>query len=247
MNKKIILTLILLILIIVTAYEKNGSLIKDTDFLTGSELITLVEATMRQEPKEKDEIRIIKVEIVASFEEAGKQIVLANIYQMGFIAKDGIFLSSSGAMFPVEIRYEKKNEIPAEPLIIYSSDGSEFLSSVKKMSRNNENWYKRLLESQNSYHRIYNDIIQRLREETHRKNMKGYVHDKDKIPNYNENVLFFENMQNEPKGNIAVVKKSQYYKAKDEIGKVNWPHYKGLLFNKATGIAVESIFDEFPE
>ena len=75
----------------------------------------------------------------------------------------------------------------------------------------------------------------------------GYIHTKDEIPNYTEDIIFLEALKNEPKGNIAVVKEEAYFKAKNEIGKVNWPHYEGILFNEATGIAVEAIFDEFPK
>ena len=184
---------------------------------------------------------------MASFEDETKQIVLANIYQMGFIPEEGRFISSSGAMFPVEIQYEIDDKKLVNPLVIYPLDGSEFSSSLKKMSRNNIKWYKQLMESQNSYHRIYNDMIQKLKKEIVENNLDGYIHTKDEIPNYTEDIIFLEALKNEPKGNIAVVKEEAYFKAKNEIGKVNWPHYEGILFNEATGIAVEAIFDEFPK
>ena len=137
------------------------------------DLINLVEETMKQEPREENEIQITKAEIVASFEEETKQIILANIYQMSFIPEEGSFLSSSGAMFPVEIQYEIDDKKLVNPLVIYPLDGSEFSSSLKKMSRNNIKWYNQLMESQNAYHRIYNDMIQKLKKEIVENNLDG--------------------------------------------------------------------------
>lgn len=233
-------------LLVFTGCTENKP-VEEIDYLTEAQLINLVEETMKQEPREENEIQITKAEIVASFEDETKQIVLANIYQMGFIPEEGRFISSSGAMFPVEIQYEIDDKKLVNPLVIYPLDGSEFSSSLKKMSRNNIKWYKQLMESQNSYHRIYNDMIQKLKKEIVENNLDGYIHTKDEIPNYTEDVIFLEELKNEPKSNIGIVKEEAYFRAKNQIGKVNWPHYEGILFNEATGIVVESIFDEFPK
>lgn len=241
-----ILAILIFGLLVFTGCTENKP-VEEIDYLTEAQLINLVEETMKQEPREENEIQITKAEIVASFEEETKQIVLANIYQMSFIPEEGSFLSSSGAMFPVEIQYEIDDRKLVNPLVIYPLNGSEFSSSLKKMSRNNIKWYNQLMESQNAYHRIYNDMIQKLKKEIVENNLDGYIHTKDEIPNYTEDIIFLEALKNEPKGNIAVVKEEAYFKAKNEIGKVNWPHYEGILFNEATGIAVEAIFDEFPK
>lgn len=211
------------------------------------ELVEFIEETMKETPKEENEIQIIKADIVATFEENDDQVVLANIYELGFIPKDGVFTSSSGAMFPVEIHYAIVEDGFTKTSVIYTMDGSEFSSSVKKMSRNNTEWYNELMESQNSYHQIYNPIIEKLKSHIDKHGMKDYIHNINQIPEYEKDVIHLKNLENEPKGNIAVVKRTDYYAAKEEIGIENWPHYKGILFNEATGICVESIFDEFPE
>ena len=245
-NRILIVYLLFISISILTGCCINQT-VNETELTYGDDLINLVEETMKQEPREENEIQITKAEIVASFEDETKQIVLANIYQMGFIPEEGRFISSSGAMFPVEIQYEIDDRKLVNPLVIYPLNGSEFSSSLKKMSRNNIKWYNQLMESQNAYHRIYNDMIQKLKKEIVENNLDGYIHTKDEIPNYTEDIIFLEALKNEPKGNIAVVKEEAYFKAKNEIGKVNWPHYEGILFNEATGIAVEAIFDEFPK
>ena len=47
--------------------------------------------------------------------------------------------------------------------------------------------------------------------------------------------------------NLVEETMKQEPREENKIGKVNWPHYEGILFNEATGIVVESIFDEFPK
>ncbi len=249
MNKKILLHFITMICMsaMLTGCTIAGEIDEPADPSAELEWVGIVEATMKNEPADPKEIPIIKAEIVALFEEDEKQIVLANIYQLGFIPQDGIFLSGSGGMVPVELRYELEDGKPVDPTIIYPIDGEGFLESLREMSRGNEQWYSKLLESQSSHRRIYNEMILKLKDEVEKNDLEGYVHTIDTIPGYTENVLIFEDPKNEPTGNIAVVREEDYLKAKNEIGKVNWPHYEGILFNEATGLAMLEIFDDFPQ
>ena len=247
--KKIFIIVVTCIFTIITLTSCSKKSQSDTDIVlpTDETLVDFIEETMKEEPREPNEIQIIKAEIVAVFKENDYQVVLANIYKLWFIPRDTLFESSSGAMFPVEIHYKIVEGSFLNTDIVYTMDGSGFSDSVKKMSRNNMNWYNKLMRSQNSYHRIYNPMIEKLKSHIQASDMKNYIHEVNNIPGYKVDVFFFEDLKNEPKGNVAVVKKEEYYEAKEQIGKENWPHYKGVLFNKATGIAIDSVFDEFPK
>ena len=93
-NRILIVYLLFISISILTGCYINQT-VNETEFAYGGDVVNLVEETMKQEPREENEIQITKAEIVASFEEEKKQIVLANIYQMGFIPEEGSFLSSS--------------------------------------------------------------------------------------------------------------------------------------------------------
>ena len=236
----------LIVLILFTGVSAAYFLKEDISntFPSEKELTELVEHTMSDYPS--DEIQITNAEIVASFKENNRHVVLANIYQMGFIPKEGIFELGSGAMFPVEIHFtEDENSLEMSD-IIYPLDGSEFSNSIQKMSRNNVLWYKALMDSQNSYHKVYNSIILKLKNHLDENEISGYNHLIDQIPGYESNIVLLRNLKNEPDGNIGITKRYVYDNAKKEIGKVNWPHYKGIMYNEATGIVIETIFDEFP-
>ena len=215
------------------------------DFPGEDELSLLIEKALLED-ESLEEINIVKSEIIASFMEGDNYIVLANIYKLGFIPREGIFEISSGLTSPMEIHLQEIDGSFQVNNTIYPMDGSEFTKSVKKMSRDNKIWYNKLLQSQNSYDKVYNHMLLKLEKDLLEREISGYTHHISMVPAYSEDVILLKDLKNIPSGNVGIAREDEYYRAKDQIGIVNWPHYRGVLYNIETGISIERFFDEFP-
>lgn len=203
-------------------------------------------------PKENNPVLVYSVNLVDRFYEDMNLILLANVLNDNYSFKDGIFTSESGFAMPMEIRYsftQDKNKLQDSEYelseIILAKDGSLFADSLKEMSRGNQEIYNKLMDSQNSFAKNYDRLMRRLAYLADKEGLENFSHDIEKIPGYEEDVIYIESGPNHIAGTVEIAKKADYEKAKKNENNENWPHCDGVLYHKETGIAVKSIVDYF--
>lgn len=202
--------------------------------------------------KENNPIGVYAITLVDRFYENGNLIILANVFNENFSYANGIFDGESGFAMPIEYRYnfvndkeDLKNSKYEFGEIILAEDGAEFGPSVKEMSRGNEETYKKLMDSQNSYANNYNYMMNRLSYLAKEEGLENFSHKIEEIPGYENDVIYIESRPNHIEGTVEIAKSDEYEKAKKNEEGANWPHCEGVVYHKETGIAVKTYIDYF--
>lgn len=113
------------------------------------------------------------------------------------------------------------------------------------MARNDEELAQKLLDSQVSHNEIHDRVMAELSYKAEIAGLKNFEHTLQNVPGYENDVVYIENDPNQPENTVEIAKKKDYEKAKATVGKVNWPYCYGILYDRKTGISVNSIVDYF--
>lgn len=195
--------------------------------------------------KNPGDYQIYYTHLVKDFFEDGKLIFLAIVTNENYSYKNGIFNSESGYTTPVEIRYvldDDKNFVFDEK--IEAMDGAGYGPSIQKMARGDDDISGKLMFSdrrKDHYDRLMEELFYKAQES----GLRDFSHKLEEIPGYEKDVVYIENGPNHIPGTIEIAKKKDYEKAKEKVGKENWPHCDGILYHEKTGIAVKWTVDYF--
>lgn len=195
--------------------------------------------------KNPGDYQIYYTHLVKDFFEDGKLIFLATVVNQNYSYKNGIFDLESGYTVPMEIRYvldKDKNFVFDER--IEAQDGAGYGPSVKKMARGDDAISDKLMfagEVKENYDSLMEELFYLAQE----KGLKDFTHKLEEIPGYEKDVVYIEKGPNHIPGTIEIAKKKDYEEAKEKVGKENWTYCEGVVYHKATGIAVKGIIDYF--
>lgn len=222
-------------------------IIESKENLRDKALSLLISNKMREIEKLKNpgEYETYYTYLVKDFFEDGKLIFLASIKNSNFSFKDGIFKEESGYTTPVEIRYVlDNNKNFAFDEKIEAMDGAGYGPSIKKMARNDNDIYDKLMFSdrrKDQYDKLMEDLLYVAQE----KGLGSYTYKLEDIPGYEKDVVYIEKGPNHIPGTIEIAKKKEYEEAKNSVGKVNWSYCEGVVYHEKTGIAVKTVIDYF--
>lgn len=189
--------------------------------------------------------KVYYTHLVKDFFEDGKLIFLATVVNQNYSYKNGIFDQESGYTVPMEIRYvldQDKNFVFDER--IEAQDGAGYGPSIKKMARGDDAISGKLMfagEVKENYDSLMEELLNKAQES----GLKDFTHKLEEIPGYEKDVVYIENGPNHIPGTIEIAKKKDYENAKKNVGKENWTYCEGVVYHKATGIAVKGIIDYF--
>lgn len=195
--------------------------------------------------KNPSDYQIYYTHLVKDFFEDGKLIFLATVVNQNYSYKNGIFDLESGYTVPMEIRYvldQDKNFVFDER--IEAQDGAGYGPSVKKMARGDDAISDKLMfagEVKENYDSLMEELFYLAQES----GLKDFTHKLEEIPGYEKDVVYIEKGPNHIPGTIEIAKKKDYEEAKEKVGKENWTYCEGVVYHKATGIAVKGIIDYF--
>ena len=195
--------------------------------------------------KNPGDYQIYYTHLVKDFFEDGKLIFLAIVTNENYSYKNGIFNDESGYTTPVEIRYVldgDKNFVFDEK--IEAMDGAGYGPSIEKMARGDDDISGKLMFSdrrKEHYDRLMEELFYKAQES----GLKDFTHKLEEIPGYEKDVVYIEKGPNHYPGTIEIAKKKDYEEAKKKVGTENLPHCDGVVYHKATGIAVKGIIDYF--
>ncbi|MDU5806679.1 MAG: hypothetical protein E6Z55_04310 [Peptoniphilus harei] len=195
--------------------------------------------------KNPGDYQIYYTHLVKDFFEDGKLIFLAIVTNENYSYKNGIFNSESGYTTPMEIQYvldQDKNFVFDER--IEAMDGAGYGPSIQKMARNDEDIYGELMFSDRRKDH-YDKLMEELFYKAQEKGLKDFSHKLEEVPGYEDDVVYIEKGPNHIPGTIEIAKKKDYEEAKEKVGKENWTYCEGVVYHKATGIAVKCIIDYF--
>lgn len=195
--------------------------------------------------KNPGDCQVYYTHLVKDFFEDGKLIFLATVVNENYSFKNGIFNLESGYTTPMEIRYvldDDKNYVFDER--IEAQDGAGYGPSIKKMARNDDDIYDKLMFS-DSRKNHYDELMEDLLYVAQEKDLDNYTYKLEDIPGYKDDVVYIEKGPNHIPGTIEIAKKKDYEEAKGRVGKENWTYCEGVVYHKDTGIAVKGIIDYF--
>lgn len=228
--------------------KKSGSKIIESQIsLRDKAFSYLLSNKMREidKPKMSDELCAYSTYFVKDFFEDGKLILLANVYNLNYSFKDGIFEQESGSHIPIEFQYIlNKDSNFVFDKVIYAQDGSLYAPSIKKMARGDKMTFDYLMKegyNKEDYDELMDDLFYLAQE----KGLDNFSHKLKDIPGYENDVVYIEKGPRLIEGNVEIAKKKDYEEAKKTVGKDSWPHCEGILYNKKTGIAVKTFIDYF--
>ena len=145
----------------------------------------------------------------------------------------------------MELRYvldHDKNFVFDEK--IEAMDGAGYGPSIEKMARGDDDISGKLMFSdrrKEHYDRLMEELFYKAQES----GLKDFTHKLEDIPGYEKDVVYIEKGPNHIPGTIEIAKKKDYDEAKEKVGKENWTYCEGVVYHKATGIAVKGIIDYF--
>lgn len=189
--------------------------------------------------------KVYYTHLLKDFFEDGKLIFLATVVNQNYSYKNGIFNSESGYTSPMELRYvldQDKNFVFDEK--IEAMDGAGYGPSIKKMARGDDAISGKLMfagEVKENYDSLMEELFYLAQE----KGLKDFTHKLEEIPGYEKDVVYIEKGPNHIPGTIEIAKKKDYEEAKEKVGKENWTYCEGVVYHKATGIAVKGVIDYF--
>ena len=195
--------------------------------------------------KNPGDYQIYCTQLVKDFFEDGKLIFLASVNNANYSYNNGIFNEVSGYTTPMEIQYvldDDKNFVFDEK--IEAMDGAGYGPSIKKMARNDDDIYDKLMFSDRRKDH-YDKLMEELFYLAQEKGLKDFNHKLEEVPGYEEDVVYIDKGPSHIPGTIEIAKKKDYEEAKKEVGKENWPHCDGILYHEKTGIAVKWTVDYF--
>ena len=195
--------------------------------------------------KNPGDYQVYYTRLVKDFFEDGKLIFLATVVNQNYSYKNGIFNSESGYTSPIELRYvldQDENFVFDEK--IEAMDGAGYGPSIKKMARGDDDISGKLMfagEVKENYDSLMEELFYKAQEN----GLKDFTHKLEDIPGYEKDVVYIEKGPNHIPGTIEIAKKKDYDEAKEKVGKENWTYCEGVVYHKATGIAVKGIIDYF--
>lgn len=225
----------------------NSEILESKDNLRDRALGLLLSNQVRdiETMKNPGDYQVYYTRLVKDFFEDGKLIFLATVVNQNYSYKNGIFNSESGYTSPMELRYvldQDKNFIFDEK--IEAMDGAGYGPSIQKMARGDDDIYNKLMFSdrrKDHYDKLMEDLLYVAQE----KGLGSYTYKLEDIPGYEKDVVYIEKGPNHIPGTIEIAKKKDYEDAKKNLGKENWTYCEGVVYHKATGIAVKGIIDYF--
>ncbi|WP_297393602.1 hypothetical protein [uncultured Peptoniphilus sp.] len=225
----------------------NSKIIESKDNLRDKALELLLSNQVQnvETMKNPGDHQIYCTQLVKDFFEDGKLIFLAIVTNENYSYKNGIFNSESGYTTPMELRYvldHDKNFVFDEK--IEAMDGAGYGPSIQKMARGDEDIYGKLMFSdrrKEHYDRLMEELFYKAQES----GLKDFTHKLEEVPGYEKDVVYIENGPNHYPGTIEIAKKKDYEEAKKKVGTENWTYCEGVVYHKATGIAVKGIIDYF--
>lgn len=195
--------------------------------------------------KNPGDYQVYYTHLVKDFFEDGKLIFLATVVNQNYSFKNGIFNQESGYTTPMEISYvldDDKNYVFDER--IEAMDGAGYGPSIKKMARDDHDIYDKLMSTDRRKDH-YDKLMEELFYLAQEKGLKDFSHKLEKVPGYEDDVVYIDKGPSHIPGTIEIAKKKDYEEAKKEAGKENWPHCDGILYHEKTGIAVKWTVDYF--
>lgn len=225
----------------------NSEILESKDNLRDRTLGLLLSNKMRdiENMKNPGDYQIYYTHLVKDFFEDGKLIFLAIVTNENYSYKNGIFNQESGYTNPVELRYvldHDKNFVFDEK--IEAMDGAGYGPSIQKMARGDQDISGNLMFSdrrKEHYDRLMEELFYKAQES----GLKDFIHKLEEVPGYEKDVVYIEKGPNHIPGTIEIAKKKDYEEAKKKVGKENWTYCEGVVYHKATGIAVKGIIDYF--
>lgn len=198
-------------------------------------------------PLKDSDLIVFVAEPLEEFFEDDKYILLASVINTNYSFKDGIFTEESGLMMSMELQYIESDGILKFSKFVLPEDGSQYSDSLLRMARNNEEIYRKLTDSSNTFSAKYDEIMWKLRSLAEKNGLENYRHELENIPGYTGEVLQITSGPNHIDGTVEVALKEDYDRAKKNEEGVNWPHCNGIIYHSQTGIAVNTIIDYFGE
>lgn len=174
--------------------------------------------------------------------------LIGHVNSGGFTFKNGIFERASGRMSPLEVKYTKtannnKENIYTFKEIIYPLDGANFEKSTMEMVRQNQEMFNNLKESEKNQEQAYYKMMDHLKIEADKADLKNYQHKLNEVPGFDKEVQLIENSSIHIEDTIQIILKSDYERLKNLSSgeKARTEMANGVLYDKKTGIAVKNI------
>ncbi|WP_277220775.1 hypothetical protein [Peptoniphilus vaginalis] len=225
----------------------NSEILESKDNLRDRVLGLLLSNQVRdiETMKNPGDYQVYYTHLLKDFFEDGKLIFLATVVNQNYSYENGIFKQESGYTSPMELRYvlgQDKNFVFDEK--IEAMDGAGYGPSIKKMARGDDAISGKLMfagEVKENYDSLMEELFYLAQE----KGLKDFTHKLEEIPGYEKDVVYIEKGPNHIPGTIEIAKKKDYEDAKKNLGKENWTYCEGVVYHKATGIAVKGVIDYF--
>ncbi len=230
-------------------FHKDSITKKELENMSNKELETFLEKRLLLEIKDEfhDPYNTVIVEYGDKFVENNKVNFLAHINITGFKFKDGVFEHGTGSSGPKEFVYEKNpnNEKYKFKEIIEPLDGELFPESLKKMTRNNDELYKKVSHTSKSNEEIYHIEMDKLNTLAEKSNLKNYRHSLKSIPGYEKDVRYLESGTDYFKDSVNLMKNAEFKRMNTDADSLNL--YDAIRYDKRTGIALrDKLFKKVP-
>lgn len=185
-------------------------------------------------------IKINSLSPVAEFFE-GDKYSLVGFYECYYYSLDqGIFENTAGSGEIFQLSYEL-DQGTYKFLSYRTSAMGDYQSTLKNFSRGFQDLAIKLINKR----KAEDQIFQRIYKKASDLGLENFVHEIDKIPGYEDGVIFIDDTEEVPKDSVLIAKEDEYKAALGRLGKENWTYVEGLIYYKPCEIAIKTIINDF--
>lgn len=186
------------------------------------------------------QIKINTLSPVAEFFE-GDTYSAVGSYECYYYSLDqGIFENTAGSVDTFQISYKLDGGSYK-----YSSYRDSSMGSYENILREFSRGFNDLAIELSNRRKPDDQIFQRIYKIARDLGLENFVHDLDKIPGYENGVVYIDDTEEVPKNSVLIAKEDEYKAALDRLGQENWTYVEGLTYYKPCGLAIKTIIDDF--
>lgn len=186
------------------------------------------------------QIKINALNPVAEFFEGDTYSVVGSYECYYYSLKNGIFDSTAGSVDSFQISYKLD-----QGTYKYSSYRDSSMGSYGNNLREFSRGFNDLAIELSNKRKPDEQIFQRIYKKASDLGLENFVHEIDKIPGYENGVVYIEDTEEVPVDSLLIAKEDEYKAALSRLGQENWTYVEGLIYYKPCGIAIKTIIDDF--
>ncbi|WP_054251817.1 hypothetical protein [Neofamilia massiliensis] len=186
------------------------------------------------------QIKINALNPVAEFFEGDTYSVVGSYECYYYSLDQGIFENTAGSVDTFQISYKLD-----QGSYKFSSYRDSSMGSYENTLREFSRGFNDLAIELSNKRKPDEQIFQRIYKKASDLGLENFVHEIDKIPGYEDGVIFIDDTEEVPKDSVLIAKEDEYKAALGRLGKENWTYVEGLIYYKPCEIAIKTIIDDF--